>query len=295
MKILIFGASGMIGHKMYMRLKSCGFDVYGTLHKDLSNYSKYPMFLAPNIIPLINVADFTSVQSLLQDIKPNVILNCVGITLRKVEIKDAEYCTTVNTEFPGVLKNWCLTNKAYLIHFSTDCVFNGKKDYYTEDSTPDATDTYGRTKAAGEVTGDGILTLRGSQLGSEVFFKTELFEWALMQRNSTIKGFTGAIYSGVTTNVMAELVHQIIGSEKRISGLYQVSSEPISKFELLNKINSVFKLQMSVIAEEIYATTKVLRSEKINSQMGFRCPSWDDMISNLLLDRQQNSDLYGGQ
>lgn len=292
MKILVFGASGMIGHKMFLHLQGDGHEVYGTVHHDLASYSDISLFKSEKIIPAVDVAKNDQALSILENLKPDLVINCVGITLRKPEIKDLEYCTKINSEFPHFLKNWVQANKSYLIHFSTDCVFSGEKEFYTEDAKPDATDVYGRTKALGEVIGENVLTLRGSQLGFEIFGKSELLEWALKQKKKTVKGYKNAIYSGVTTVVMAELVASLIVRSDKLTGLYHVSSAAISKYELLQKINQKFQLEMTIYEDEGYHTRKVLLSEKINQRIGFRCPSWDTMIDQLLLDRQKNIQLY---
>jgi dTDP-4-dehydrorhamnose reductase len=283
MKVLIFGAGGMIGHRMFIEL-SKKHQVIATLKSDLERYEKFKLFDSSNTFERVDVADFVSVQRLLSEQKPDVILNCVGITLRKPEIKDEEYCKKINTDFPHLLKKWADEGSKYLIHFSTDCVFSGKEGPYDENSPKTAQDVYGRTKAAGEVSSSHCLTLRGSMIGRELFGKTELLEWALSSRNQKVKGYSRAIYSGVTTHVMAKLVEQLIGQENPLTGLYQVSGEPISKYALLQKIDRHFSLNMVIAEETGYATSKVLLSDKIKARAGFVCPNWDDMLDQVAKD-----------
>ena len=293
MKILVFGATGMIGHKMFQLLTMNNLEASGTVRHAPANYLSVSFFANQRIIPSIDVTKLASVQSLLNSRNPDIIINCVGITLRKPEIKDEELCVKVNAEFPHFLKKYVEVNKKYLIHFSTDCVFSGKADSYTEDSKPDATDVYGRTKALGEVSGDHALTLRGSQLGSEVFGKSELLEWAIAQSGQSIKGYDQAIYSGVTTNGVADLVADLIQRPKRLTGLYQVASQPISKYDLLCKVNQIFKLRMKIEPDSSYKNRKVLSAAKIASEIGYRCASWDQMLQQTYQDRIKNKDLYG--
>lgn len=283
----------MIGHKIFTELASKGLDVTGTVRHARGNYDSHNLFLDPKIIPSIDVTTLPSVEALLNSQNPDIIINCVGITLRKPEIKDEELCVKVNAEFPHFLKKYVEANKKYLIHFSTDCVFSGKAECYTEESKPDATDVYGRTKALGEVIGDHALTLRGSQFGSEVFGKSELLEWAIAQTGQSIKGYDQAIYSGVTTNAMADLVADLIQRPKRLTGLYQVASQPISKYDLLCKVNEIFKLRMKIEPDSSYKNRKVLSAAKIASEIGYRCPLWDQMLEQTYQDRIKNRELYG--
>ena len=285
MKILVIGVGGMIGHKMFQILKSKGHEVLGTIKKDKFKYEHFNLFLKDELIEHVDVLDHNKILQILNETKPEVILNCVGITLRKTEINDFEYCKKVNSDFPHFLKKWVEENKSYLIHFSTDCIFSGKDGPYTEESRTSAEDIYGRTKAAGEVTGNHTLTLRGSMIGRELYGKTELLEWAISQKNKTIKGFSKAIYSGVTTNFMAELVSELISMPKKLTGLYQVSSEPITKLDLLRLINKYFDLKMTINEDSGFSTSKILINEKLKKSIGFNCPTWPEMVEILAKEK----------
>lgn len=190
-------------------------------------------------------------------------------------------CLELNSFFPHRLKCWASQNKAKVIHFSTDCVFDGKSEVYFEDSQPSAKDNYGKTKYLGEIVSSHCLTLRGSMIGRELYGKTELLEWALAQRGKSIKGYSRTMYSGVTTNVMADLVKKMIKSHK-VSGLYQVSSAPISKYDLLKVLDTAFNLQMQIDEDQSHESKKILNSGKIQNEMGFICPSWEYMINDIV-------------
>jgi dTDP-4-dehydrorhamnose reductase len=285
MKILILGAGGMIGHKMYQVLSKHYPSTYACIKRSFAEYKEFELFDQSHVIEGVDVYDSTHLESVLNRLQPNVILNCVGITLRKKEIQNLEYCLEVNSLMPHRLKCWSAQNNAYFIHFSTDCVFDGAVGEYTENSPPSAKDTYGKTKYLGEVVGSQCLTLRGSMIGRELYGKTELLEWALAQKGKTIKGYANALYSGVTTSIMADLVLKILKQPSRLVGTYQVSSEPISKLDLLRKINNVFDLKMKVNEDCSYVSKKDLNSSKIRREIGFICPSWDEMINQLASEK----------
>lgn len=284
MKVLVFGAGGMIGHKMFLFLKQQGHQVFGAIRQTRKVYEKFNLFEDQEVLDQVDVVQNEKVEQILNEIKPDVILNCVGITLRKPEIKDFEYSKKINSEFPHFLNSWVEQNESYLIHFSTDCVFSGKDGPYTEESLTSAEDIYGKTKSAGEVKGTHALTLRGSMIGRELYGKTELLEWTIMQKNKQIRGFKNAVYSGVTTQVMAELVAKLILLPQKLTNIYQVSSDPISKFELLHLINNYFHLNLSITADDTYATSKILICDKLKKSIGFNCPSWDEMVNDLSKD-----------
>lgn len=285
MKILVLGAGGMIGHKMYQVLSMEYPETYACFKRGFDEYKELGLFNQSYVIDDIDVYEFGKLEKMLNQLRPNVILNCVGITLRKKEIQNLEYCLEVNSLMPHRLKCWSAQNNAYLVHFSTDCVFDGAIGEYTENSPPSAKDNYGKTKYLGEVLGPRCLTLRGSMIGRELYGKTELLEWALAQRGKTIKGYANALYSGVTTSIMAELVTRILKLPSRLEGVYQVSSEPISKLDLLRKINHVFDLKMQIDEDCSYVSKKDLNSSKIRREIGFVCPSWDEMINQLAAEK----------
>ena len=89
-----------------------------------------------------------------------------------------------------------ITIEAKIIHISTDCVFSGNKGSYTERDFCDADDTYGRSKALGEIFSDKHLTLRTSIIGPEIKAAGEgLFHW-FMNQNGKINGFTRRLLGG---------------------------------------------------------------------------------------------------
>lgn len=243
------------------------------------------VFNPAKVVEGVDVVPFEGLEAALNRVMPDAVVNCIGITLRKEQVGDAEYCYEVNGMLPHRLKCWGQRNNARIIHFSTDCVFDGSEGHYTETSNPTAKDVYGKSKYLGEITDSNCLTLRGSIIGRELTGKTELLEWALSQRGTQIKGFSKVIYSGVTTNVMAKLVAQILQRPVFLSGLYQISSEPISKYELLQKINVAFGLDTKITEDCSYVSKKDLVSLKLKNEIGFVCPSWDEMIKELVTDK----------
>ena len=284
MKILILGAGGMIGHKVYQRISEVFPDTYATFRRPLSDYETFKIFDPAKSISSVDVTDFEGVKRILDKVQPEVVINCVGVTLRKKEITDLAYALEVNSLLPHKLKCWSAQSLSKVIHFSTDCVFDGSGGPYFEDACPSAKDIYGKTKYLGEVQSPTCLTLRGSMIGRELYGKSELLEWTLSQKGQTIKGYSGAIYSGVTTSVMAQLVISILQRPLFMSGLYHVSSQPISKFELLVKINDAFGLGLKILEDCSYVSKKELDSSKIYREIGFVCPSWSEMIDQLVLD-----------
>ena len=285
MRILILGVSGLIGHKIFQVLSE-DFEVFGTLHKSKKDYGNLKLFSSQNIIENINIADFEILKGILYAINPDVILNCVGITKRKVETNSLVDVLSINSLFPHQLANWAKINKKRVIHFSTDCVFNGRVGNYTETSLTTAEDVYGRTKALGEINYEHTLTIRSSFIGQELFDKTELLEWFLNHNGKQIKGYTNTLYSGVSTIFMARVVKLIILNFPYLSGLYNLAPDkPITKYELLCLAKKLFNIDVEIIPTDVPVHLPTLDGSKLRCEINLIVPHWEEMMRELALNK----------
>ena len=223
---------------------------------------------------------------------PDLIINASGITIRRGINDNILNSILINSALPHFLDNWVRNNNKRLIHFSTDCVFSGKKGFYSEFSTTDAKDTYGKTKGLGEVISSNTITLRGSMIGRELENKTELLEWFLNQTEHSVKGYNKVIYSGITTIRMAKYVLQILKKHPNMSGIYNVSSINISKFELVKLFNQYFNKECFIEADNSYISNKDLDSAKFYFETGFKKPNWSELIKELVSDCELNAKYY---
>ncbi len=293
MKILILGGNGMIGHKMYQVLSQDFPDTWVILRQKIGDLAAKGVFNQQKVIDKVDLSDLRKLSSILDDLNPDVIINAAGITIRRGINNKISYSILVNSVLPHFLDEWISGKDAKrLIHFSTDCVFSGKSGSYTDEAEPDATDYYGKTKALGEVKTTQTLTLRGSMIGRELENHTELLEWFLAQKGKTIKGFSNVIYSGITTVRMAKLVKMILHQFPLLSGVYNVSSVPISKYDLLLLFRKTFELDVEIEKDESYSSRKDLISENFFQEIGISSPQWTDLITELKADSQLYRDCY---
>ena len=255
MKILILGGDGMIGHKMAQSL--INFDLYLNSRSN-SNYLKEHF---PN--STLSDVDFLNqnIEELLNKILPDYIINAVGITIRRGASNNKK-TNLINSQLPNQIDFWCKENQKKQIHFSTDCVFSGDKGNYNDLDLHDAKDDYGKSKGEGEINSNSTLTIRSSMIGREIYNKTELLEWVISNKNNKIKGFENVIYSGVTTLWMSNTVNEIIKNYPDLNGIYNISSSPISKYDLITKINTYFNLNIEIERDSSYYSNKSLNSDR---------------------------------
>jgi dTDP-4-dehydrorhamnose reductase len=283
MKILVLGAYGMLGHKLFTRLGR-EFDVYGTCRELKANETWSWMFPSPRMFPWVRAEEPGTVLTPIKKVKPDVVINCIGIVKQLDAAKDAIQTITVNSLFPHQLAQTCEKEHARLIHFSTDCVFSGKKGKYKATDLTDAEDLYGRTKALGEVNKKGCVTIRSSIIGRELGTRNGLVEWFLSQKGKRVQGYKNAIYSGFTTIEMANIVKMVIARRPELSGTVQIASEPISKCDLLNLIKEKMRLDIKIESEFEHKIDRSLDGSAFNRLTDYAPPSWESMIEELARD-----------
>ncbi len=287
MKILILGIDGMIGHKIAQSLAN-DFIIVGSTRKKINNQDIG--IKKCNLVTHDFIKDNT--LNLLDKIKPNIIINCVGVTIRRGINTNKNNTEFLNSKLPHKLNEWVEKNQKKLIHFSSDCVFSGKKGNYFDNSTPDADDIYGLSKSHGEVKSNNTLTIRCSIIGREIFNHTELFEWLYSMKNKKIEGYKNVIYSGVTSTWMGKTINHIIKNKIELNGIYNISSIPISKYDLLVKLSDIFNLNVDISLNSNIKSNKVLISKKFTEITGINSPNWSDLIVDFKADSDKFSTIY---
>ena len=279
MRILILGGDGMLGHQLFKQLKN-NHDVRVTLRQDLAAYKKFMLFSTENTYPGIDVIKIDKLAEVLTDFHPDAVVNAIGIVKQLPEANESIPSLEINALFPHRLALLCKDISARMIHLSTDCVFSGKKGNYKESDTSDPDDLYGRTKFLGEVTGKNCLTLRTSMIGQELSRKKNLLEWFLAQKER-VQGYKEVIFSGFTTLELSRVIENMILNYPDASGIYHVSSDPISKFDLLSLIKEGLKLKIEIIPDESFACDRSLDSSKFRQEFNYNSPSWKEMVIEL--------------
>ena len=269
----------MLGHQVFFNLeRSKEFEVF-----DLSFRNK----LRDETI-ICDITDFTKLETIIKEIAPDVIVNCIGILI-KGSSQNPKNSILINAYFPHWLTSVADEIDSKVIHVSTDCVFSGKKGGYVESDFRDADDVYGRGKGLGEIFSDKHLTLRTSIIGPEIKQNGEgLFHWFMNQKGE-INGYTQAFWGGVTTTELCKSIQKAIAED--LNGLYHVTNgEAISKFDLLNVFNQYFNTGVKVNAVEGKKVDKSLKSEK--AAVDFAIPSYGVMIEEMKAFMSENQPLY---
>lgn len=277
MRILVLGASGMLGNAMIRVLsEKTDWEVYGTIRSE----SLKRFFCADVAKRLLAGVDVEHHDSLIQTfirVKPDVVINCIGLIKQLADAEDPLQAIPINSLLPHRLARLCALSGARLVHMSTDCVFAGDKGGYRESDSSDANDLYGRSKLLGEVAYPHAITLRTSIIGHELQSEHGLVNWFLSQKECC-NGYTKAIFSGLPTFVLAQIIRDIVIPRVDLSGVYHVAAQPISKYELLKLIASVYGKTIEIIPVDQLTINRSLNAERFRAATGYVAPSWPELI-----------------
>ncbi|WP_075364333.1 dTDP-4-dehydrorhamnose reductase family protein [Desulfosporosinus metallidurans] len=283
-KVLILGGSGMLGHTLFRSLsEDPSLDVFATVRsaKELSGW--LPTERMKKVRRDVDIHHTDSLVKVFAEVKPDLVANCIGIIKQVPEAQDSLATITANALLPHRIALLCDAAGARMIHVSTDCVFNGEKGGYTESDFPNATDLYGRTKVLGEVVYPHCVTLRTSIIGHELKGNYGLVEWFLRQKE-TVSGFRKVIYSGFPTVELSRIIRDYVIPNPEMTGLYHVSSNPISKYELLKLIAVQYGKKIEIEPDESFPLDRSLDSSIFRSLTGYNPPTWTELVREMHYD-----------
>ena len=282
--VLILGSTGMLGHSLFRALsKDSSLKVYGTVRQK-SSMSLFEKKERGRLISGIDIRDINAVAKLIKKIKPNVVINAIGIIKQLDSANDPLQILPINSLFPHQLAILCNQVNARLILLSTDCVFSGKKGNYSEIDHSDCTDLYGRSKYLGEIHDQPhVLTIRTSGIGHELRGGEGLLSWFLRQKNS-VTGFSNAIYSGLPSVELANIIRNYIFPNENLHGLYQISANPISKYDLLRLIAKVYEKKILIKKSGKVKIDRSLNSTRFSKKTGYKIKPWEQLIYEMHQD-----------
>ncbi len=287
MKLLVLGASGMVGNTMIRVLAEDGaHEVYGTVRSpDVTR--GLPRSIAERLITGIDVVDDDALVGVFENIRPDAVINCVGLIKQVAGADDPLLAIPLNALLPHRLSRRCDACGTRLIHISTDCVFSGEKGGYRETDTVDARDLYGMSKYLGEVHGLHAITLRTSIIGHELESANGLIDWFLAQQQQCM-GFTRAIFTGLPSVVLARLIRDVILPNAALNGLYHVATDPISKHDLLQLVARAYGKNIEIVPDDALIIDRSLDAGRFRAATGYKPPGWPELVDMMHADYLQS-------
>jgi dTDP-4-dehydrorhamnose reductase len=292
-RVLVLGASGMLGHKVWQELVP-RFDARATVRTEAVPEPAAAVLDPERTVTGVTVEDPGSVARALERSGAEVAINCIGVVKQARAASDAPVTVRGNALFPHEVAVACRERGVRLVHISTDCVFSGDRGRYREDDVPDARDLYGRSKLLGEVTTDGCLTLRTSIVGRELSGSHGLLEWLIGERGRAVRGFTRAVFSGLTTEALARELASIVAEGAELDGLWHVGGDPIAKHELLALARKALDLDVEIVPDDSVVIDRSLDSQRYREATGRTPPSWPEMLADLAADPTPYASIRAG-
>lgn len=278
MRVVVLGAAGMLGNAMFRVLSEHkGWEVFGTIRSDNAKHY-FASELTARLMLTDDLEDHAQLVKLVEEVRPQVVVNCVA--LRRTNSIDPMRAISVFSILPQRLAHLCRLANVRLVQISSDGVFSGSRGGYTEEDLPDATDLYGIAKLLGEVRDPHAITLRTSIIGHEIETKDNLLEWFLSQKDRC-RCFTRAIFSGLPTVVLAQIVRDVVIPRPGLSGVYHVAASPISKFDLLSVVSRQYKKSIVIVPDSTVAIDRSLIADRFQRATGYVPPSWSQLVRTM--------------
>lgn len=270
----------MLGNAMLRQIaEDPRYEVFGSLRSSSGRqfFSSRP---ADRLVTGIDVENQDSLISAFSLIRPDVVVNCIGLIKQRAEAEDPLQALAINASLPHRLARLCELTNARLVHISTDCVFSGRRGNYLESDEADAQDLYGRSKFLGEVDYPHAVTLRTSIIGHELSGALGLVNWFLSQQEA-VKGYTQAIFSGLPTCELARVLLERVLPKPELRGVYHVSAAPISKFDLLQLVNRVYEKGLRIEPDDHLKIDRSLNSSRFREATGYVASDWPSLIAQM--------------
>jgi len=277
MRVLVFGASGMLGNAVFRVLsEKDDWAVFGTIRSDELKIF-FPPTMVGQLVVGCDVSNQDALVNIFDQVRPDVVINCISLAKPLLSAGNPLEIVPIYALLPHRLARLCGLTGARLIHISSDGVFTGSKGQYTEDDIPDARDIYGVSKLLGEVNYPHTVTLRTSIIGHELRGNNGLLDWFLSQQESC-KCFSRAIFSGLPTVVLAQVIRDFVIPKATLFGIYHVAAQPISKFDLLCIVAEKYGKSIKIVPLDEPVIDRSLNADRFLAATGYVPPAWPELI-----------------
>lgn len=227
MKIIVLGATGLLGSEVFAKLGTLNQQqLLGTSSRQIQGFLKFDVLT-------------DQISQFLYKHTPTHIINCIGLVPQKIHntnlLDYSHKMVEINSIFPRKLSTFAALSNTQLIQIRTDCVFYGKTGNYKESSFRLPNSIYGASKLFGEVSRVNQHHIRASIVGHKPEDSVSLFGWFRnLPIGAVVDGYTNHHWNGITTSVFARLSAGLIQMGRNNSTLaHLVPAGSLSKYEML--------------------------------------------------------------
>lgn len=248
MKYLVVGCNGLLGSNLCRHLFARQHEVVGIWHN--SRPAQVPWRIRQG-----NVLDAEGTRTLIQEERPDVVVNCVGLVSIDQCEADPAYAHRVNALTAEHLAKACAATNARLLAISTDHLFAGTRSLYTEDDPPQPINAYAKSKLAGEQ-----LTL--AAYPKALVIRTNFYGWSpeghaptfaewlyksLLQR-APIRLIKDYFFNSLEVHFLSEALERLAQIDAA-AGIFNIASpERVSKYDFGIAMAKVFGLSVEGVS-----------------------------------------------
>ena len=232
-----------------------------------------------------DLSDGVELSKVIEDYDPQIIVNC--LSTKKDQQQDWSSTLSIYSYIPRMLDQFTHDKSTRIITLSSDAIFSGRLGSYTESDIPDDESVYGRSKFLGEISGKSRVTIRTSMIGHSLFANEGLLDWLLKQKSSC-NGYVDYMFSGLTTVQIAKFLRDVLIPRNDINGVYNLAAERISKYDLLQLINEIYELGLTINKQPGDFVDRSLNPDKLYKSTGYKAPEWHTMIEEMRQDYREN-------
>jgi dTDP-4-dehydrorhamnose reductase len=286
LKVLVLGSFGLMGYTLFNQIFRDGrYIPLGTIRRE-EDKRYFPKEARNNLFVVEDLLDCKLLSEVYSYYNPDIVINC--ISLNRAQWHNHTLMRSIFVLLPKKIQALSLKFNCRFIQISSDGIYSGNLGNYTEVDIPDAQDNYGKLKYEGEINEPNCLIIRTSMIGHEIIRKNNFLDWFLSQDKECL-GHVNEFFSALTTLELANIFLNILIPDKSLIGIYNVSSAPISKYHLLCKIAETYKKNINIVPKYEPVSNRSLDSTKFYTKTRYFCPSWDELLNNIFVDRDYYS------
>ena len=245
MRLLITGASGLLGSKIAEIALNRGYEVY----------SAYNQHHPPHGIPVnLDLLDRESCEKVLETVKPEVVIHSAALTNVDICEKEKDFAWKINVRGTETIARLCKRLNCFMILISTDYIFDGEKGLYSEEDEPNPINYYGYTKLMAERAVKRLLKDYCIARTSVIFGsrptagKINFVLWILenLEKGKRINVVVDQVNSPTFNTNLAKMVLEI--AERSLTGIYHLAgATPISRYDFATLLAREFGLNDELI------------------------------------------------
>ncbi|AYV57208.1 SDR family oxidoreductase [Leptospira kmetyi] len=288
-KVLITGASGLLGHYLCRYFVNRKYDVFGISHNHRIEI--------PEVTEIsCDLLDEEQFSQIFRSVAPDLVIHCAGLTNVDTCENDEARANKIHVQLSQFIAEQSKKIGAKMVHISTDHLWDGTKVNVTEDFPTSPINAYARSKFKGEKVvlekNPDALIVRTNFFGQGLQWRKSFSDWIIetLVNNKVLNAFEDVFFTPISIPLLSEYIFDSIQID--LKGIYHiVGCERISKYQFAVKIAEIFKLPLNLINPVSYKNAGLIAGrpmdmslsvEKIEKALSKKMPTIEQSVQSIL-------------